>query len=105
MKFFSNSFDEIIQAAIDQYVKHGKEGESKCVRILIESPKMAGFPILPPIICDIAMLKQKNFTCSVLAGWYTWNISDEQLGEVKAKLLSLEELLEEQEDDLEDEEE
>lgn len=102
---FTDAVDNIINEAMHQYAKHGKENTSESLRILIQAPKILGQTILPPIILDIGLSKSDGQTYCVILGWYVWNTPNISLPEIASKLLSLEDALNELYDDDEEDSE
>lgn len=103
MELLSSNFDEIIQSAMLEYRDKGIQNVPAGVRIWIHLPKLQGFIMLPPIVCEVAMVNSQDFTFGVLLGFYTREIPQDKLEEFEESLRSFEEYLQEYNENNEEE--
>ena len=102
MLSFSDSIDKVIIDAINQFKDASAEDVPRSMSIMIKPPAMDQRLAIPPLLLDIAIAKVDGVTYAILLGWYVWNVPQDSLGDVLSQLLSLQELLKEDEEDDDD---
>lgn len=106
MPSISECFKEIIEQTMREYAKLGQENCPQCMRIVVQSPKIFGQTLIPPIIIDVGMFKDREHVYAMILRLYTIDMSQQAIDALMSQLSTMEQILEEYlHDDEEDEDE
>jgi hypothetical protein len=95
MASMNECFNQIIEEALREYTKLGKENNPQSMCIVIQAPKVLGQTMLPPIILDVGLVKDTEHTYAMISRIYTIDISDEAVDAMMSQLLTMKQLFQE----------